>query len=75
CTTSLQIVAIDRPGLLSDIIACISGHHLSMTSLETTTKDWIVNCHIEFGIHAYNELLEIIRKISSIKGVEEVMAE
>lgn len=74
-TTSLQIVAIDRPGLLSDIIACISGHHLSMTSLETTTKDWIVNCHIEFGIHAYNELLEIIRKISSIKGVEEVMAE
>lgn len=73
--TKISITAIDRPGLLGDIIGCISGNGLSMSALSTTTEDWIVNCNIEFGIHSYPELLRITRQISSLQGVEDVMTE
>ncbi len=72
-STKIHVKAIDRPSLLMDILACISGNGLSMTSLETYTKDWIVDCEIEFGIHSYNELVKVTGQISKLQGVEEVM--
>lgn len=71
--TRVTIVAIDRQGLLSDIIACITGNGLSMTSLETHTEDWIVHCDIAFGVHSYQELLRIISSVSALPSVEEVL--
>lgn len=74
-TSKISIVAIDRPRLMSDIIECISGQGLSMTGLESTTKDWIVNSTIEFGIHSYDELKAVIDRIAAIDGVEDVTTE
>ena len=68
----IQIAAVDRYHLLSDIIECITRLQLSIDSLETTTTDCIVDCSIEFGVHSYNELQTAIAHISAIEGVEEV---
>lgn len=68
----VKIVAIDRPGLLSDIIACITGAGLSMTQLNVSTQDWIVNSTIEFGIHSAGEMGRVMAHIQALDGVEEV---
>lgn len=74
-STKIHIVAIDRPGLMGDIIERISSQGLSMTGLNTSTKDWIVNSEIEFGIHSYDELRKVTTMISQIPGVEDVTVE
>lgn len=69
----VEIKAVDRHHLLSDIVDCISNRlMLSITSLETYTIDQIVNCRIRFSVHSNNELQQAIRYIDSIDNVEEV---
>ena len=69
----IQIYAVDRIHLLSDMINCITNElHLSMNSLSTNTKDCIAQCTISFCIHSFSELQTIIAQISAIDGVEEV---
>ena len=70
---AIQILAIDRFHLLSDMINCITNElRLSISSLSTTTTDCIVNCTIRFGVHSFGELQTIISQVSAIDGVEEV---
>jgi len=70
---SIQILAVDRFHLLSDIINCITDAlQLSIDALTTNTIDCIVNCSITFGVHSFGELQTIISHISAIKGVDEV---
>ena len=70
---SIQIQAVDRYHLLSDIINCITTElSLSIDALKTNTVDCIVDCSIDFGVHSYNELQIAISHISAINGVEEV---
>ena len=70
---SIQILAVDRFHLLSDIINCITDAlQLSIDALVTKTVDSIVNCSITFGVHSFGELQTIISYISAIKGVDEV---
>ena len=70
---AIQILAIDRFHLLSDMINCITNKlRLSIGSLSTTTTDCIVNCTINFSVHSFGELQTIISKVSAIDGVEEV---
>ena len=70
---SIQILAVDRYHLLSDIINCITNElHLSIDALTTKTTDSIVNCNISFGVHSFGELQTIISHISAINGVDEV---
>lgn len=70
---SLQILAVDRFHLLSDMINCITNDlRLSMDSLCTSTTDCIVHCTINFGVHSFGELQTIIAQVSAIDGVEEV---
>lgn len=69
----IQILAIDRFHLLSDMINCITNElHLSIGSLSTTTADCIVQCTIHFSVHSFGELQAIISQVSAINGVEEV---
>ena len=70
---AIQILAIDRFHLLSDMINCITNElRLSISSLSTTTTDCIVHCTICFCIHSFGELQTIISQVSAIEGVEEV---
>ena len=69
----IQILAIDRFHLLSDMINCITNElHLSIGSLSTTTADCIVQCTIYFSVHSFGELQTIISQVAAINGVEEV---
>ena len=70
---SIQILAVDRHHLLSDMINCITQElNLSIDALSTVTVDCIVNCTIKFGVHSFGELQKIISHISAINGIEEV---
>ena len=70
---TIQILAIDRKHLLSDIINCITQQlNLSIDSLHTETVDNIVNSTINFGVHSIGELQAIISQIAAIEKVEEV---
>ena len=70
---SIQILAIDRFHLLSDMINCITNElQLSIDALTTKTVDCLVHCTINFCIHSYGELQTIISQVAEIKGVEEV---
>ena len=69
----IQILAVDRFHLLSDMINCITNDlHLSMNSLRSSTTDCIVHCTINFSVHSFGELHTIIGQVSAIDGVEEV---
>lgn len=69
----IQILAVDRNHLLSDMIDSITNElNLSICSLITKTVDCIVNCAITFSVHSFGELQTIIGHISAINGVEEV---
>ena len=70
---SIEIVAVDRFHLLSDMISCITNElRLSIDALTTKTVDCLVNCTISFGVHSFGELQTIISHISAIEGIDEV---
>lgn len=70
---AIQIMAVDSSHLLGDIINCITNELcLSISSLNTTTNDYIVHCTIRFSVHSFEELQTIIAQVSNINGVEEV---
>ncbi len=69
----INITAIDRYHLLSDIIDCITNRlHLSLNHIVTECVDQIVTCTMIFSIHSSAELQEVIAHISTIEGVDEV---
>ena len=70
---NIQIVAVDRFHLLSDMINSITNElRLSIDALTTKTVDCLANCTISFGVHSFRELQTIIRHISAIEGIDEV---
>ena len=69
----IDIVAVDRYHLLVDLVDCITNKlQLSLTDINSTTNDEIVNCTLVFRVHSSNELQAVINNISQIEGVEEV---
>ena len=69
----VQIRAVDRYHLLSDLIDCITNKlHLSISKLSTETIDHIAVCTIDFAVHSASELDSAIKSISVIKSVDEV---
>lgn len=70
---TIKVVAVDRQGLLSDMIECITAQlHLSMSGLQIETRDCIVTCVISFGVHSASDLNLIISHLLDIAGIEEV---
>lgn len=69
----MEIICIDRPHMIIDIMDCISNKlMLSVESLNTTTVDSIVSLKLRLGVHSYGEIQTITAAITSIKDVEEV---
>ncbi len=70
---TVAIRAIDRYHLLVDLIDNITNKlHLSIDSLNTVTKDDIVDCTITFFTHSVRELVSVLYELNHIKGVDEV---
>ena len=70
---SLNIVAIDRFHLLSDLVNVVTEDlKLSIVSLTTVTEDEIVNCTINFSVHSIMELDAAIIRLKYINNIEEV---
>ena len=67
------IRAIDRHHLLNDVVACITEQqNLSISRLNTTTTDRIVEMSVDFVVHSVNELEKAMHSISMIRNVDEV---
>ena len=72
---AVTVKAVDRYHLFLDLVDCISNKlNLNIDSYNSTTVDSIATIEISFGIHSYSELQKIVRHISGIKDVDEVMA-
>lgn len=70
---TFSIHAIDRYHLLIDFIDCITNKlHLSIDSLNTVTKDEIVDCTITFFVHSIKELVTAVAELNRIQNVDEV---
>lgn len=69
----INVRAVDRYHLLIDLVDCITnGMKLSISSLHTVTEDEIVDCTINFAVHSFGELQNVIASINRIEGVDEV---
>lgn len=70
---TVSIRAIDRYHLLIDFIDNITNKlHLEIDSLNTITKDEIVECTITFFVHSVKELTTALYELNHIQGVDEV---
>lgn len=69
----INVRAVDRYHLLIDLVDCITnGMKLSISSLNTVTVDEIADCTINFSVHSFSELQNVIASIGCINGVDEV---
>ncbi len=69
----LQVLAVDRYHLLSDLVECITTQQrLSMDAFNIKSQDQIVTCAIDFSVRSAFQLEGVINSITQISGVEEV---
>jgi GTP pyrophosphokinase len=70
---TLSIKAVDRFHFLMDILNAITRElHLSIDSLKTTTKDYIVDLTVTYLVHDIKELLFSLNRLYEVPGVEEI---
>jgi hypothetical protein len=56
-----------------DILKAITRElHLSIDSLKTTTKDYIVDLTVTYLVHDIKELLFSLNRLYEVPGVEEI---
>ncbi|MBE6331521.1 MAG: bifunctional (p)ppGpp synthetase/guanosine-3',5'-bis(diphosphate) 3'-pyrophosphohydrolase [Bacteroidales bacterium] len=71
--TQIVINSVDRNGLLLDLVNVISNElHLGIDALHTETVDYIVTTRVRVQVPSAFELMEAMRIIEQVKGVEEV---
>ena len=69
----IKVIAVDRVGLLNDVIHIVSMEKLSMNGVNCRVlKDNTVNISILVEVNDINELKQLMKKIRSIPGVDEV---
>lgn len=67
------IRGIDRHHMLSDVVACITEQqNLSISKLNTETRDRIFETTVDFMVHSAEELQQAIDSICIIRNVDEV---
>lgn len=70
---SLLVKGVDRYHLLSDIIDGITNRYkLFIRSIRTSSADNIFELRLDFDVHSYQELRDIMQQISAIDSVDEV---
>lgn len=67
------IVCVDRHHMVIDIVECISNQlGLSIGSINTSTRNAIVDIRLSFSVHSYRELQSIISHVKAIPDVDAV---
>lgn len=70
---SLLVKGVDRYHLLSDIIDGITNRYkLCIRSIRTSSSDNIFELRLDFDVHSYQELRDIMEQIGAIDSVDEV---
>lgn len=69
----VNVQSVDRQELLGDIIACVSKHHLPISQVNSVTTDNIVQTMIDFSVHSFNELQEVVQAIHQVPSVDRVI--
>lgn len=70
---TIAIKGIDRYHFLIDVVNKISNDlHLSIDSLNTVTRDEIVDLNVVFFVHSVRELVVAMQSIYTVEGIEEV---
>ncbi len=69
----IEVVCVDRPHMVIDLVDCISNSlHLSIGSINTTTVDAIATILITFSVHSYSELRMVMEQISNLPDIDSV---
>ena len=69
----IEVVCVDRPHMVIDLVDCISNSlHLSIGSINTTTVDSIATILITFSVHSYTELRMVMEQISNLPDIDSV---
>lgn len=69
----IEVVCVDRPHMVIDLVDCISNSlHLSIGSINTTTEDAIATIRITFSVHSYTELRMVMEQISNLPDIDSV---
>lgn len=70
----IQVVALDRPGLLRDITAMLANEKVNILGVNTQTgkRDRIANMHITIEIADINKLSRILEKLGQLPNIMEV---
>ncbi|HHV46050.1 MAG TPA: bifunctional (p)ppGpp synthetase/guanosine-3',5'-bis(diphosphate) 3'-pyrophosphohydrolase [Tissierellia bacterium] len=72
-SAEIQIKALDRPGLLTEITQSITESELSLTSLSArTNKEKLAIINILLEIKNIDQLRELMKKIRRLKGIIDV---
>lgn len=71
--TTLQIIAVDRTGLLADVASYLSSLHIFIHNLlSREAKDGMAVIEVTITINSAEHLKSIISRLSTIKGVSSV---
>jgi GTP pyrophosphokinase len=68
----LKIKGQDSKGWLKDISECISKQNVNIASVDTKTKDSLVEAHFIVQVNNNRQLNRLIRKITKIKNIDYV---
>lgn len=69
----VKIIAVDRVGLLNDVIHVVSMEKLSISGINCRVlKDNTANINLLVEVNDISELKQLMKKIKSIPGVDEV---
>ncbi|MDO5708308.1 MAG: bifunctional (p)ppGpp synthetase/guanosine-3',5'-bis(diphosphate) 3'-pyrophosphohydrolase [Andreesenia angusta] len=69
---TIEVKSLDRTGLLTDITMIIANSDLSITALNTRTKDRVVYITITMTIKDIDQLKKLMRNINRLKAVIDV---
>ncbi len=66
----INIVCVDKPGLLASMSNAISNTGINISRAEARSSDDLkANCIFEFNVQSLNELRRVIKNVEKVKGV------
>ena len=69
----IEVVCVDRPHMVIDLVDCISNSlNLSIGSINTKTVDSIATIRITFSVHSYDELRMVMDQIINLPDIDSV---
>ena len=69
----IEVVCVDRPHMVIDLVDCISNSlNLSIGSINTKTEDAIATILITFSVHSYDELRMVMEQITNLPDIDSV---